>query len=324
MGEFVDSLMRDSPPDKHLFEAIVSKQKDLEFLLQELDALASKDYLPGLSPEPVMGAIRTASPQLETSLIRDDAIREVLNRLPSSARRTADWVKQKVFQHYRALILNSFAIQNYERLFATVSPTPNLWVVFTTNYDPAVEEFCNWEKVKLVDGFVNDPFGMEYYWDRSAFDGLSTQASSGDKTVVLFKLHGSTTWVRQGHRVIKVRPVYAQNDPAIENVLIYPATRKVAIDDPYFTAYDYLQRCLMSAESCVFVGYSFRDYDVLTRLKASQLWNTQLRIIVLDPNATQLIRITLEPNGIRAVPVPFLFGLQEDLYLPRLQEALRQ
>lgn len=324
MGEFVDNLSKNNPPDKELFEAIVSRKRDLEFLLQELDALASKDYLLRMSPIPALGTIRTVPAGLGDSSIRDEAIHEILNRLASNAKRTADWVKKEVFLHYRSLILDPAVQESYKNLLTTVDLNRNLSVVFTTNYDPAIEEFCRLEKMKLVDGFVNDEFGGEYYWDRSTFEKVITKSPSTQKSVLLFKLHGSTTWVRQGHRVIKGRPVYVENDPAIENVLIYPATRKVAIDDPYFTAYDYLQRFLSSAEFCVFVGYSFRDYDVLTRLRASQLWNPGLKIIVLDPNAQRLIKKTLQPNGIRAVAVPFLFSTQEDLYLPRLQEILQQ
>lgn len=311
MGEFVESLANSNPPDEYLFNAIVSEQKDLEFLLQQLDDLAAKDYLAGATSRPRM--LREPGPTWAQTA-----------NMWSRAKETSEWVKQGVFRHYRELILNTISEQSYERLFAAASPALNPSVVFTTNYDAAVEEFCRLKKLKLVDGFVNDQYGAEYSWDRAAFDDFSANTSIDDAAVVLFKLHGSTTWVRQGSRIIKNRPVFAQNDPAIENVLIYPATRKIAVDNPYFTAYDYLERCLLCAESCVFVGYSFRDYDVLTRLKASQLWNHRLRIIVLDPRAQQLVKTMLEPNGIRAVPIPFPFGQQEDLYFSRLQKALQQ
>jgi hypothetical protein len=48
---------------------------------------------------------------------------------------------------------------------------------------------------------------------------------------VLFKLHGSADWLKIQGRIVKSQPIYDPTDPAYQNVMIYPATRKVAIED---------------------------------------------------------------------------------------------
>jgi len=110
---------------------------------------------------------------------------------------------------------------------------------------------------------------------------------------------------KQG-RIMKVLPVLA-NDPEIKNVLIYPAKTKVAIDDPYFTCYYYLQECLSNARIAIFIGYSFSDYDVLTKIKGSFISNPELKIIILDPNANSIIREYFGENK-SIIPITLPFG----------------
>jgi hypothetical protein len=177
-------------------------------------------------------------------------------------------------------------------------------VVFTTNYDPAVERFCAEQRLRLIDGFAHDERTQEYVWDRATFDELS---GSPPGSLALFKLHGSANWHRDGGRIIKGLPTYDAGDPDFQNVMIYPATRKVAIEDPFFTAYDYLEQCLDRAERCLVIGYSFRDYDTLMRFKSAKLSNKSLDIEVLDPAANDLCE-HLRSHGISAHPFPHEFG----------------
>jgi hypothetical protein len=92
-----------------------------------------------------------------------------------------------------------------------------------------------------------------------------------------------------------------------QNVLIYPATRKVAVDEPYFTAYDYYQKCCERAKLCLTIGYSFRDYDALTRLRGAMSGNAELRLAVLSPNAQMALKL-LPFAPVRTVPLSFYFG----------------
>ena len=103
--------------------------------------------------------------------------------------------------------------------------------------------------------------------------------------------------------------------------LIYPATRKVAIEDPYFTAYDYLEKCLTCAELYVVVGYSFRDYDCVMRFKAAKLANPNLSVLLVDPWAGKISK-EIGEAGVEAEPLPLLFPLQEN-QCPHLAELIK-
>ena len=110
-------------------------------------------------------------------------------------------------------------------------------------------------------------------------------------------------------------------DPDYQNMMIYPATRKVAIEDPYFTAYDYLEKCLSSTQICLVIGYSFRDYDTLMRFKSAALANKELVIAILDPKANEL-KETLQRHGLTVDAHPYIFGLQEEEYMKSLAKLL--
>jgi hypothetical protein len=69
---------------------------------------------------------------------------------------------------------------------------PGFTVVFTTNYDPSVEEMCGLNHMTIVDGFRHDEDHRDYVWDRRVFEAFSR---TGNPTVALFKIHGSTDWL---------------------------------------------------------------------------------------------------------------------------------
>lgn len=99
---------------------------------------------------------------------------------------------------------------------------------------------------------------------------------------------------------------------AYENVLIYPATRKIATADPYYSAYEYYQRCCERASVCLAIGYSFRDYDALTRLRGAASANEGLKVALIAPSAkATLTNVNMEPD--RKKPFDFCFGDNQSL-----------
>lgn len=297
MGEFIDHLLKQPPvAQSALFHDIIKKNPDLEFLLEELQDIGEKEYLHyelsdefghGLPPPPPPYPQRP-----ETSF----------PELARSASYLRMEIERQVFLHYRAIDdedqIGRLLGPLFERL-ANACPAP--LVVFTTNYDPAVERLCALKhKYDCIDGFVHDPDTKAYYWDRRSYD--SHEAAFGKRPVFLFKLHGSVDWVRGGARIERGTPLFSGIDDLYRNVLIYPATKKVAIEDPFFTCYTYLQECLSEAKYCLFAGYSFRDYDVITRIRAAVRQNAGLIIQVLDPAARKLVE-NLKQFEIHAEPL---------------------
>jgi len=319
MGEFVHRFRHPEvkkgyiraigSPRSPLLEAICDKQEDLEFLIEELDALSSRDYLERQSFDPTPPGMGVASQQWRWPNFGE---------LATEARKLLIELKRGVYLEYRSIAFpkkTEILAKPIRILQSTAHPT----VVFTTNYDPAVEKFCAAQHLRLTDGFVHDEGTQEYIWNREAFDRFAYS----DNSVVLFKLHGSTNWHKEGTRIIKGPSTYDVGDPDYQNVMIFPATRKVAIDEPFFTAYDYLEQCLDKAESCLVIGYSFRDYDTLMRFKSAKLSNKRLKIVVLDPSADTICDQNLRAHGIKAYPIPHALGEeQESQYLPLITSGI--
>lgn len=266
MGEFIESFrgkiegyenvpkiqLKPSP----LLDAICDKKADLEFLIEELEALSSRKYLENQSVDlNPPGSGRGESPRWPNFI-----------QLAMDARILLARLKEEVYHAYR----NISDVSKTSILAGPISllrTPPRPAVVFTTNYDPAVEDFCASQGVRITDGFVRDPRARKHVWDRKNFDQFvlpeAGSADAQEESLVLFKLHGSADWFLKGDRIIKSEPMYVPADTDYHSVMIYPATRKVAIEEPYFTAYDYLEQCLDNAKSCLAIGYSFTDYDTL-------------------------------------------------------------
>ena len=315
MKPFLDEFRRKQPIDNHLLNAICAdRDSDLEILMQELQSLASKRYLESATYL-----------EIYPSLIGDHSggqppVSPQKKRWPEfanvaiEARSLLSKLKREIYSHYRSISdskLTDVLLRPINFLKEPSFPS----VVFTTNYDPSVEDFCRLQKIRLIDGFQQpDEYTQEYVWNRNAFDVVSTGV---ENTLVLFKLHGSTTWHLDRDKIIKGPSLYSSGDDRYNQVMIYPATSKVAVNEPYFTSYDYLGQCLEKARGCVVIGYSFRDYDTLMKFKSACLSNPMLKVIVFDPCADAICD-RLRDSGIhnvRPVNYRFIKGLADE-YLP--------
>jgi SIR2-like domain len=321
MREFVDYLdHKKGFGGNTLFTEIVNtpEGRDLEHLFEELDEWSRKGYSQqgdfiqprgglGVSPEPTMRTLAKRAAQLQ-----EDLRREVFN----AYRDIHPQYRQELVRRFEAL-LEVFL----EKLVLGKSP----FVIFTTNYDPAIETYCQARagQYRLCDGFVSQWNAGSPIWHRESIDQLQLSATA-QKDIVLFKLHGSTSWFKRGTEFIKSdAAIYVEADASFENLLIYPAKKKVALDDPYFTGYDYFQRTLEHCKLCVVIGYSFRDYDALSRLRSAASYNPGLKLLVLDTQADSLCK-RLREQGVVAEPLPKSFGAEafEQDYLAAIKNAL--
>jgi hypothetical protein len=311
MGEFVEDLLKKADcPAPALLNAICKRNPDLEFLIGQLQEISDKGYLAD-TEQKLRGdglmyyTIPAVSPEFAT--LATDAIKLLA------------WVRRQVYEHYRNLEDPGKTFLLHE-LLLRVMVAPGFTVVFTTNYDPSVEEMCRKNGCHIIDGFKNNIARREYVWDRSVFE---TFTRSGNETVVLFKIHGSTDWVKHSGRIVRTVPSSFEPGTGYESMMIYPAQSKVANDEPFFTGYDYLQRCLSNAEFCLVVGYSFRDYDTVMRFRIAARTNRKLRIAVLDPNAQKLCR-NLREFGVKAEPIVYSFGFNEGAYHAVIRDVLNR
>jgi hypothetical protein len=105
-----------------------------------------------------------------------------------------DAVLSHVVEHYSDVDRDK-AGYLYMWLFLWLKGYQEAWYpipVFTTNYDWAFERMAEWwRKAQLVDGFRNTPAGLA--WNPDVFHRL--KGSHQKFQIVLFKLHGSTSWL---------------------------------------------------------------------------------------------------------------------------------
>jgi hypothetical protein len=284
MGEFVDwfrhkddkgfgrAILTESKNE--LLDALCDEKKDLEFLIDELASLSSMTYLERRTRPVYLRADSTSLGAPSEQLVWPE-----FANLAGEARLLLAELKKEVYLHYRE-IENPAKLDLFTKIFRMVRGPMHPVVAFTTNYDPAVENLCaelNWT---ITDGFAD--VGRTYVWSRNAFDAPAGPLGA---SLVLFKLHGSASWTRDHGRIVRSLPFYAGADPDYRNVMIYPATSKVAIEEPFFTAYDFLEKCLTSTCLCLVIGYSFRDYDTLMRFKSASLANTRLAWIIHEASS---------------------------------------
>ena len=318
MGEFIEHLKNivDSR-QYHFFYDIVAKEADLEFLLQELQEIEGKGYLDyKLSRTSGSEVITSPEGSKKNQLYSFQGSFDKLSQLATILR---GLVEEQVFRHYRDF--DNANAKNVtlllDPLFRKVfSESSQPLVIFTTNYDPAVEQFCEQAALEpfLVDGFEHDSAKRQYVWSAQNF--VFCPSEGVEQTIFLFKLHGSTDWLKKGTEIVKAgASVFAAGDNDNVNMMIYPAMRKVAYEEPFFTNYNYLQACLSHAKYCLFIGYSFRDYDALSRIRAAVTENRELRIEVLAPNAEELVNY-LSKFEIQAKPIVSALGV--GLPLPTL------
>lgn len=164
--------------------------------------------------------------------------------------------------------------------------------VFTTNYDRAVEEFCEGTKLRMYDGFrLNAKTGRREW--KGEFSGGEdkdgkTDEAADPSTVKLYKLHGSLDWKYTAkHGVLRIDYDGASDGAHYKDTLIHPSLadngRDLALD-PYRTIHDLFKKDLESYNACVVVGSSLRDPRISGELRRFAERNGKT-LIVVGPNA---------------------------------------
>lgn len=172
----------------------------------------------------------------------------------------------------------------YEPMLAGLRARPHLHTlpIFTLNYDVAVERAATAMGIGLVDGVRRAP-PADSRWSAAQFHDYVPR---DEFTVVLFKLHGSTTWAWRRDDSLVELPFGTGKDPgSLKHALLYPYfTQKDLDKEPFRTGYAYLRACLASAEFLVIIGTSLRDRHVVEILEAAFVGNPGLAVALVDPS----------------------------------------
>lgn len=165
--------------------------------------------------------------------------------------------------------------------------------VFTTNYDWAFEYLAEASEAHLYleDGFKRSPRGER--WERNVFDKFHPRQRKIN--IVLFKLHGSTSWYRDAGppHLIRKFPNPAPELAGSRAVLIYPTQVKAPAtqEEPFQTAYDYLRETMTRTNLAVIIGFSFRDSAINDILHSALTKNRSLKLAIVEPNMNEESRV---------------------------------
>ena len=185
--------------------------------------------------------------------------------------------------------------------------------VFTTNYDLTFEVLAENrpDYFELVDGFVTNRSGEE------TFGNNYVPQYRSKHSIVLWKLHGSTSWVGQlpDPKFSRVRPgKYIQGDERI--IIIYPTKNKNESQNlntsPFTQAYGglgSLHNRIEAVRVLLVIGYGFGDVEIVDVIKEGLALQQSATMIVVDPNGT-LERMTkvfpsVDASRFRIIPRRF-------------------
>jgi len=173
---------------------------------------------------------------------------------------TEKYVKTKVFDYYRwNYEMNPELKTIYDIIFKKLFKDEEIHV-FTTNYDQAIERYCDATSFNLVDGFKHDEGTQQYKWANGDF---SYRNETVKENIHLYKLHGSLTWKKhQNGDIIRTHEESMIQDPNFEdNLLIYPtlSPKDGAVLEPYSSIKSQFEKFLHDADVCICIGFSFRD-----------------------------------------------------------------
>jgi hypothetical protein len=157
--------------------------------------------------------------------------------------------------------------------------------IFSVNYDTCVEQLCHLRNLKYTDGF-------DIYWKPQ-------NLRLGDWDVKLFKLHGSVIWFEsqtKEYLKIPIQTFVGEEETGLKLItgedlkplLVYPMQKWQYIE-PLTEFQLMFKKRLMdkSTRILVVVGYSFRDDYIIRMLWDAARINSDLRIVLLSPNAQE-------------------------------------
>jgi len=315
MNEFIDKLFSQLDEDERkILDTIIEyKEKDLEIVLQELNSLIDKSYLIDLKKRNEIMYLLDYTGELEKRNAYTEVIGnyrnspftplEVAKSFNSLIEKCNDIkikIENLIFEHYGE-VNSDLVIELYVPIFNFFKNQGLFTIpIFTTNYDNVIEKLGKSKKYKIIDGFEVQQT-KKFIWKRKIFDNFKPKKDNIN--IPLFKLHGSVTWYKKDGEILYLEiPFNTRKNKNINNELIFPTQNKICIKDPFYSAYEYFHRCIDKSKLLIVIGYSFRDYDTLTKIKSSLDYNDNLKIIIFDTKAEEYKK-ELFNNSTKVIPI---------------------
>lgn len=162
--------------------------------------------------------------------------------------------------------------------------------IFTTNYDKAVENVCNTERIEYSDGFKYSNIDGFPILDPSSFE-------KGD--IRIYKLHGSVDWWSDTTR----RKVFRLNLELegvknVNNLMIYPAQKDDVFNYPFNILQSILIRTLHDVDEFIVIGHKFADQNIVSAIKVVLEQRSDFKLTIVNPSATK-IKKTIFENDVK-------------------------
>ena len=192
---------------------------------------------------------------------------------------------QKIIVEHYSTVDGKLASKIYKPLLNLLCRQGQALPIYTTNYDWAFEYLAEANEADLYieDGFMKTPTGER--WARQAFDTFHCRPQKIN--LVLFKLHGSTSWYKEEAPPHSIRkfPRAAPELAGSRAALIYPTQVKTQAtqEEPFQTAYAYFRETMMHANLGIIIGFSFRDPAINETIRYALANNSNLKLAVIEP-----------------------------------------
>jgi len=192
---------------------------------------------------------------------------------------------QKIIVEHYSTVDGKLASKIYKPLLNLLCRQGQALPIYTTNYDWAFEHLAEANEADLYieDGFMKTPTGER--WARQAFDSFKCHPQKVN--LVLFKLHGSTSWYKEEAPPHSIRkfPRPAPELAGSRAALIYPTQVKTQAtqEEPFQTAYAYFRETMMHANLGIIIGFSFRDPAINETIRYALANNSNLKLAVIEP-----------------------------------------
>lgn len=177
-------------------------------------------------------------------------------------------------------------IKLYSQL-AQLNGDPSWLPVYTTNYDMLLEdlvsEFGNECDSRIsITNAIPGVTRENAQWTSKIME-MNGQERSG---IYLYRMHGCVCWFNNtpGKEVTFIRKHAAEQEKT-RMCVMYPGNETEYVgNDPYGFAFRSFYRDLQKCDLVIFVGFSFRDDDVMhVLLKAMEERRGKLKLLVVDP-----------------------------------------
>ena len=205
-------------------------------------------------------------------------------------------IEDKIFDHYRWNHQKDHDLDKIMHcILEELMEDSERKIVFTTNYDRAVERYCEMKEFQILDGYtLKSALGMPV-WDPSSFECEDEDKSPEGidplkPKVYLYKLHGSLSWkTHVKHKIVKINTEDKSSDPNFDkNHLIYPtlSPKDSQEFEPYKTIHKKFVKVLEELDVCIVIGFSFRDKHITDEFRKFIGRNTTL-LVVFSPSAEE-------------------------------------